>query len=84
MKLLHRLTVFVMLAVLLFFQVGQVQGQSSVDLDLSATYTFGEQITFVARTKSPLTISNASIIIYDELQGITYSEPEYVMPCNSS
>lgn len=80
MKFSHRLAVFVLFLMLIFFPAGQVYGQSSVDLDLSATSKFGEQITFLARTKSPLSISSASIVIYDKLQGITYSEPVTFTP----
>jgi len=75
MKLLHRFAIFIILLAIFFLPGRHVNGQSNVDLDLSATYKFGEVITFIARTKSPLSISSASIVIYDELQDITYSEP---------
>jgi len=51
-----------------------VKAQSTIELEMTAAYTFGEQITFAARTKSPLQIVNASILILDNAQGVTFSE----------
>lgn len=73
MKFLHRIAIVSVIATLLFSTI-QAQAQSTIDLDLSATYKFGEQITFVARTKSPLQIINASILIYDNTRNVTYSK----------
>ena len=70
---------FITIATLLF-SVKSVHAQSTIDLDLSAMYNFGEQITFVARMKSPLQINNASIVIYDNTRAITYSEPVTFTP----
>ena len=79
MKFLHRVVIIGAIAALLF-STGQAQAQSTVDLSISATYKFGEQITFTAQTKSPLQIVSAFIEIYDNARGITYSEPVSFSP----
>ncbi|HSG44129.1 MAG TPA: peptidase MA family metallohydrolase [Anaerolineales bacterium] len=52
-----------------------VKAQTGIELDLSTTYTFGEHMTFVAQTKSPLQIQSASIFIQDMVQVTTRNEP---------
>ena len=79
MKFLQRLVIVGAIAAL-FFSTGKAQAQSTVDLALSATYKFGEQITFTAQTRSPLQIVNVSIEIYDNSRGSTYSEPVSFSP----
>ena len=79
MRFLQRVVFFCVVAALMF-SAQQVYAQSTIDLDLSATYKFGEQITFTAQTKSPLQIVSASIVIYDNSRGITYSEPVSFSP----
>ena len=79
MKFLQQLVIVGAIAAL-FFSTGKAQAQSTVDLALSATYKFGEQITFTAQTRSPLQIVSVSIEIYDNSRGITYSEPVSFSP----
>jgi hypothetical protein len=52
-----------------------VQGQAGIGMDLSASYQFGEQITFMARLIPPVQIQKASIVIHDTSQFITHIEP---------
>jgi len=80
MKILHRLMVLIILAIL-FLPTGQVHGQSSVYLDIFATYEFGEQITFTAQTKSTLQILNASIVIYDPKASPSFVLIQDKIPC---
>ena len=75
MSLSRRWIVLLLVILLLLASAQNASAQSSIDLELSATYKFGEQIAFTARTKSPVQIANASIVIYDNTFGITYTEP---------
>lgn len=74
MKLIHRLIGLIVIALLLV-PVKQVEAQAGIELDLSAAYKFGEQITFTSKLKTPLAIQSASILIYDSAQALTYIEP---------
>ena len=49
MKTLFRWVMSVLLVLILFVNVKQAQGQSGSELQMSASYTFGEQVTFVAK-----------------------------------
>jgi len=49
----------------------QVQAQSGIEMQSTAVYQFGEQITFVAQVVSPVQIQQANIVIFDEAQAVT-------------
>ena len=74
MNLFRRLSVLSIVAGLLA-STKQVMAQSTIELDLSASSKFGEQITFIANLDSPLSIQSASILIHDSTQVITRIEP---------
>ena len=50
----------------------QVQAQAGIEMQSTATYQFGEQITFVAQVTSPVQIQQANIVIFDESQSLTH------------
>ena len=50
----------------------QVRAQSGIEMQSTATYQFGEQITFVAQIQSPVQIQQAQLVIFDEAQAVTY------------
>jgi len=75
MKLSRHIFLSVLFVTLFLVNVGQVFGQSDIELSLSATYKYGEQITFFAREMSPLQVVNAFIVVNDVLTGVTYSDP---------
>jgi len=77
------LTFFVMAASILF-NVPQAQaavlslpkGQSGVELEnIGASYRYGEQITFMAQVNASIPIQQATIVILDEVQGLTHVQP---------
>jgi hypothetical protein len=71
-----RKVVVIVIILPILFNVRHVRAQSGVELEnVGTSYRFGEQITFVATIKSSVTIQSVSIIISDELQGITHTEP---------
>jgi len=52
------------------------QAQSEVELEnVTASYQYGEQITFSAQIKSSIQIQQASIVITDEANGLTQAQP---------
>jgi peptidase MA superfamily protein len=52
------------------------QAQSGVELEnVTASYRYGEQITFSAQVKSATEIGQASIVISDEANGLTQVQP---------
>lgn len=68
--------ILVVIAMIMLFIVRQAEAQSGIELEnVGASYRFGEHITFVATIKPSVTIQSVSIIISDELQGITHTEP---------
>jgi len=75
MKFLYRLIVPILIAVLILFGVYQVKAQSGIEMELSASYKFGEQVTFTAKLKSPVQVQKASILIYDTTQAISHVLP---------
>ena len=75
MKRVHRLAVMILAAALMLLNTEPVKGQAGIGMDLSASYQFGEQITFMARLIDPLQIQKASILIHDTSQVITHIEP---------
>ena len=57
------------------------QPQSEVQLEnVSASYRYGEQITFTAQVKSSTQIRQASILISDEANGLTQVQPLVMTP----
>ena len=55
---------------------GQAQAQTGVEVEnVSASYHYGEQITFSADVKSSTPIGQASIVITDEATGLTQVRP---------
>lgn len=75
MKHVTRSFLLVLVAASVLFNARQAQAQSGIEMELSASYVFGEQITFVAQIRSPIQIQSASIVIVDEAQGITHVQP---------
>jgi hypothetical protein len=52
------------------------QAQSGVELEnVTASYRYGEQITFSAHIKSSIQIQQASIVISDEANSLTQTQP---------
>jgi len=64
------------LAAIILFTGPRAQAQSGVELEnVTASYRYGEQITFSARVKSSVQIQQASIVISDEANGLTQDQP---------
>ena len=60
----------------ILFNARQAQAQSGVELEnVTASYRYGEQITFFAQIKSSIQIQGASIVITDEANGLTQVQP---------
>ncbi|HKI54318.1 MAG TPA: peptidase MA family metallohydrolase [Anaerolineales bacterium] len=74
MKSFQRLLGLIIL-VGMFISIKPAQAQTTVELNLSSTYEFGEHITFIAQTISPLQIQSASIFIYDATLAIQRTLP---------
>jgi peptidase MA superfamily protein len=67
---------FLVVALSTLSHVRQAHAQTSVELEnVSASYRFGEQITFSAQIKSSIQIQQASIVISDEANGLTQVQP---------
>lgn len=75
MKVSYRIALLIFLAALILPNVKQAQAQSGVEMQLSASYQFGEHVTFTALLVSPLQIQRASIFIHDSTQVITHVLP---------
>src|SRR4030095_719247 len=58
-----------------FWNTKQVLAQAGIEIESTATYVFGQQITFVAQVKSPVQIQQATIVILDESQGVSHVRP---------
>lgn len=52
-----------------------VWAQSGIELESTATYVFGQYITFTAQVISPVQIQQATIIILDESLGVSHVRP---------
>lgn len=64
------------IALFVLFNAPPARAQSGITLEnVGATVQFGKQIIFVATIKSSFAIQNASIVIPDESQGSTYTQP---------
>jgi hypothetical protein len=57
------------------WDVKQVSAQAGIEIESTATYTFGQYITFVAQVKSPVQIQQATIVILDESQSVSHVRP---------
>ncbi|MCI0611059.1 MAG: hypothetical protein L0Z71_18620, partial [Anaerolineae bacterium] len=76
MRIARAFIVFFIIAASILFNARQAQAQSGVVLEnVGASVRFGEGITFIATIKAPIQIQNASIIIFDEAQGLTHVQP---------
>jgi hypothetical protein len=75
MKVMNKWAGLIVVLMLLSLNVPQVQAQSGIGMELSASSQFGEQITFTARLVPPVQIQKASILIHDTTQVITHVEP---------
>jgi len=49
--------------------------QAGIELTSTASYAFGQQITFTAQVNSPVQIQQATIVILDESQGVSHVRP---------
>lgn len=75
MKAVSRFTLLLILAVSILLNTKLVKAQAGVEMELSASYQFGEHVTFTARLVSPLQVQQASIFIHDSTQVITHVLP---------
>jgi hypothetical protein len=69
-KIAKTFLALLIVAASVLFGVKQAAGQFGLEMEATATYQFGEQITFVAQIKSPIQIQQASIFIQDNAQEI--------------
>jgi len=71
------LMVVILVAVAAFalWNTNQVQAQSGIEIESTAAYVFGGQITFTAQVKSQVQIQQATIVILDESQGVSHVRP---------
>ena len=73
MRMARSLLVSFIVVASILFNAHQARAQTGVVLEnVGATVRFGEGITFRATIKAPIQIQNASIVIFDEAQGLTY------------
>jgi hypothetical protein len=73
MKVFWLLIVEVMVFGLL--NASPVSAQAGIELTSTASYAFGQQITFTAQVNSPVQIQQATIVILDESQGVSHVRP---------
>jgi hypothetical protein len=52
--------------------IRQVRAQSGIEMQSTATYQFGTQITFVAQISALVQIQQANVVIFDESQSLTH------------
>jgi hypothetical protein len=52
-----------------------VWAQAGIEIESTATYVFGQYITFTAQVKSPVQVQQATIVILDESQGVSHVRP---------
>jgi hypothetical protein len=63
-------------ATIILFNPRHMYAQSGVELEnVTASYRYGEQITFSAQVKASIQIEQASIVITDEANGLTQIQP---------
>ena len=76
MRFVRALIVFIIMGVSGLFNTQQAWAQSGIVLEnVGASVRFGEGITFTAAIKAPVQIQKASIVIFDEAQGLTRIQP---------
>ena len=78
MKPIHHfvLLTLIVMASSALFNARQAEAQSAIELEnVQAVVRFGEQITFLATIKSSVPIQTVSILISDEVEGTTHTEP---------
>lgn len=76
MRIERVLIVSCMVAMSILFNAQPAKGQSGVVLEnVGASVRFGEGITFTATIKAPIQIQQTSIVIFDEVQGLTHIQP---------
>ena len=63
------------LAALAFWNADQARAQAGIELESTASYVFGQSITFTAQLISPVQIQQATIVILDESQGVSHVRP---------
>ena len=77
----QRLTVLVVMAASLLFGGRQARAQAGIELaNVRAEVRYGESVTFLAEVRALIQIQQASLIIYDETQGLTQVQPLAVTP----
>jgi hypothetical protein len=75
------IVLLVVMAASLLFNVKQARAQAGVELvNVGATVQYGEGITFLAEIKAPIQIQQASIVLFDETQGLTQVQPLTLTP----
>jgi hypothetical protein len=67
--------VMVIGAVIFWRNMDQAQAQSGIEIESVAAYVFGQQITFTAQIDSQVQIQQATIVIFDETQGVSHVRP---------
>ena len=73
---LRKLVTPLVVALILLFPARPARAQSEVELEnVTASYRYGEQITFSAQIKSPVAIAQASIVITEDANGLTQVQP---------
>lgn len=75
MKVMRCCLAIAVSAVLFLANAAPAGAQPGVEMELSASYQFGEYVTFTARLISPLQVQRASIFIHDSTQVITHVLP---------
>ena len=73
--------IFLVITTIISLTAGRVYAQSGVELEnVTASYRYGEQITFSAQVKSSVQIQQASILISAEANGLTQVQPLMIAP----
>lgn len=66
---------FSLIVAVTLFGAHRATAQSEIEMELSAAYQFGEQVTFTGRLVSPIQFQKASIFIHDTTQVVTHVQP---------
>ena len=69
------MTVILVAAALAFWNTKQVYAQVGTAIESIATYEFGGAITFTAQMQTLVQVQQASIVIFDETQGVSHVRP---------
>jgi len=76
MRTVKTLLVLIVIATINLFNARQARAQSGIVLEnVRASVKFREGVTFVATIKASIQIQNVTIVIFDEAQGITHTQP---------